>query len=336
MQFNDVKKNKRIKAMKKRNLLLVMFALLGSGAVQAADVKDIKFNGFVDIVWTLSDGTDLGINGAEGHFDTSAELDAETQLQGPVSMRLDADLNPSGSGDSGRLEQAFLNWAIDPHLGLKAGVFNNNLTFEKEDAPDMYQITHGQLYDIWNYSTFNLDGNNLAGLELSYDTGNLTAMVGYLNDIGDVAEENSLKIAAEMRATPDITVVAGLVTQDTNLENIIDINATWKMDDRLTLGGEIILPDEVIDAGLMFMANYQVQPKFNATFRLDNVSYDIAGSDDTRSITLAGLYTISDGMYVNGEVRFNTDDNPVYPQVPNGRLGEGDGTTARLEFLATF
>jgi hypothetical protein len=325
--------------MKKRNLLLVMFALLGSGVVQAAEVKDMKFSGFVDIVWTLSDGTDFGINGEEGHFDTSGEIDMETQLQGPVSMRIDADLNPSGSGDSGRLEQAFVNWSIDPNLGLKAGVFNNNLTFEKEDAPDMYQITHGQLYDIWNYSTANLDGNNLAGVELSYNAGMVTAILGYLNDIGGVPEENSMKIAGEIRATPDLNVVVGLVTQDQDIQpevgNIIDVNATWKMDDRLTLGGELMLPDETIDLGMMIMANYQVQPNFSATFRFDNVSYDITGADDTRSITLAGLYTISDGMYVNGELRFNTDDNPAIG-IPNGRVGEGDGTTARLEFLATF
>ena len=323
----------------KKSKLVLMCAMFAPVMAQAAEVKDMSFNGFVDIVWTLSDGTDE-IPSDEGQFDTSGELDMKTTLQGPMSLRVDADLNPSqaGSGDSGRLEQAFLNWAINPNLGLKAGAFNNNLTFEKEDAPDMYQITHGQLYDVWNEST-DLDGNNLAGLEVSYTTGIITAMVGYLNDIGNAPEENSVKVAAEIRPAQGLNVVVGLITQDQDvspfLGNIIDVNATWKMDNRLTLGGEILLPDETIDSGFMVMANYQVQKDFSATARYDMVSYDIPGADDTTSITLAGLYTISDGLYANGEIRFNSDDNVPTVATTYG-IGEGDGTTARLELLATF
>ncbi|MGD8567521.1 MAG: hypothetical protein PVJ39_05515 [Gammaproteobacteria bacterium] len=296
-------------------------------------------NGFVDAIWTLSDGTDE-IPSQDGQFNTSGELDVESKLSGPMSMRLDADLNPSGTGggDSGRLEQAFLHWDIDKNLGLKAGVFNNNLSWEKEDAPNMYQITHGQLYDLWNEAT-TLDGNNLEGVELSYKTGNINAFIGYLNDIGNAAEQNSMKVGAEIRATPDINVVVGLITQDQDIApfmgNIIDVNATWKMDQRLTLGAELMLPDKTVDSGLMLKANYKVDQKFSATARYDMVSYDASGVDDTSSITLAGLYTIADGLYANGELRFNNDNNvPTIATTQN--IGEGDGSTVRLELLATF
>ena len=325
-----------------KNALISIAAIMALPAVaHSAAVTDVKLDGFVDIVWAVSDGTDFGVNGSEGHFATSGELDMKTQLSGPISLRLDADLNPNDgtNSDSGRLEQAFLGWAINKELSLKAGVFNNNLTFEKEDAPDMYQVTHGQLWDIWNSATSSQDGNNLQGIELTYNAGDITAFAGFLNDLGGVPEENSVKIGAEVRAIPNMTITAGLITQDAGVENIIDVNALWNMSDKLTLGGEIMLPSEFVDMGLMVMANFKVDDKFSATARFDMVSYDVTGADDTTSITLAGLYAIENNLFANAEIRINSDDNPPTggPNPgPGLGYGEGDGTTVHLELLATF
>jgi len=325
----------------KKILISTMAAALLPAVAQSAEVADIKLDGFVDIVWTASDGTDLGVNGSEGHFGTSAELDMKTKLKGPLSLRMDADLNPNAGGgsDSGRLEQAFLGWAINNELSLKAGVFNNNLGFEREDAPELYQVTHGQLWDVWNVSTTDLDGNNLQGLELSYRQADFTAMVGFLNDMGGVPEENSIKLGVEVRAIQNLNITAGLVTQDGGVENIIDVSVLWNMDNNLTIGGELMLPSEVIDSGMMIMANYKVNDKLSGTLRYDLVSYDVAGSDDTSSITIAGLYAIEDNLFANAEIRINSDDNtPGGPGTPgvSGGIGEGDGTTVHLEMLATF
>ncbi len=157
---------------------------------------DITPSGFVDFVWTLSDGTDLGKNGDEGQFDTSGELDVESKLKEGITLRFDADVNPStGDGDSARLEQIFLKWDFDPNMSLMGGVFNNKLTFEREDSPDMYQLTHGQLWDIWGSSTMESD-NNLQGLEFNYQFDKVNLILGYLNDLGGVAEKNSVEVAA--------------------------------------------------------------------------------------------------------------------------------------------
>ncbi len=326
-----------------KKTLITIAAIMALPAVaHSAAPTDVKLDGFVDIVWAVSDGTDLGINGSEGHFATSGELDMKTQLSGPVSLRLDADLGTSTTGgDSAELEQAYLGWAINNELSLKAGVFNNNLTLEKEDAPDLYQVTHGQLWDIWNATTTE-SGNNLQGVELSYKAGDITAFAGFLNDLGGVPEENSIKLGAEIRSIPNMTLTAGLITQDDGtianptIENIIDINALWNVSDKLTVGGELMLPGEIIDMGLMVMANFKVDDKFSGTARFDMVSYDIAGSDDTTSITLAGLYAIENNLFANAEIRINSDDNGP-PNVAQTRgIGEGDGTTVHLELLATF
>lgn len=326
----------------KKTLIPVIAALALPTVSFGAGVQDVKLDGFVDIVWAVSDGTDLGVNGSEGHFSTSGELDMKTKLSGPIMMRLDADLGSSTTGgDSAELEQAFLAWSINNEMMLKAGVFNNNLTFEAEDAPGLYQVTHGQLWDIWNTSTAET-GNNVQGVELSYKQADFTAFVGFLNDLGQVAEENSIKLGAEVTAVKDFKITAGLVTQDAGVENIIDVNVLWNMDSNLTLGGELMLPSEIVDMGLMLMANYKVNEKLSGTVRYDMVSYDITGADDTTSLTLAALYSIEDNLFANAEIRMNSDDNPQPPPLVQGApgaaggIGEGDGTTVHLELLATF
>ena len=307
-------------------------ALVFSQSAVAVEL-DITPSGFVDLVWTLSDGTDLGINGDEGQFNTSGELDIESKLKDGITLRIDADVNPSTSGsDSARLEQIYLKWEIAPKLSLMGGVFNNKLTFEKEDAPDIYQVTHGQLWDIWNTSTAE-DGNNLQGVELSYQLEKVNLFIGYLNDLNNTPDKNSLEIAAEINAVKDMDITLGLITQDQNLETIFDIFASYK-NNNLLFAGEIMIADEQIDNALMLMANIKIDEKLSATVRYDLVNYDDAFlADSTSSLTLAGLYSISNNLYANAEIRFNNDDNlPIAAP----RIGEGDGTTARLELIATF
>lgn len=318
--------------MNKQTMVLALL-VAGTSSAQALEVSNIKLDGFVDIVWTLSDGTDLGRNGDESQFDTFAELDFSANLSDSISTRFDADLNPGGvgAGDSGRLEQAFLSWKINPQIGLKAGVFNNDLTFEAEDSPDMYQITHGQLYDIWNGQT-DLDGNNITGVELSYVADQFTGTIGFLNDLNSVAEENSIKVSALVRATSTMEIKAGLITQDASAENILDISLKMNPSQDLIIGAEILSADEIFDLGLMIMANFKINDDVAITGRFDQVSYDAAGADDTTSFTIAALYKVDSNMSINGELRINNDDNtPVFSPI-----GEGDGTTARLEFLAKF
>jgi len=322
----------------KKTLIASSLGLSMISIGQSALALDITPSGFVDMVWTLSDGTDLGYYGAEGAFDTSGELDVETNLKEGISMRFDADINPVSSvnNDSARLEQIFLNWNIDEKMSLKGGVFNNNLTWEMNDAPDMYQITHGQLWQIWDSTTVETQ-NNIQGLQFTYKINKVTLEAAYLNDLLNTPDENSVKIAGGMQVTPDFSFMAGLITQDTGVENIIDVHATWKKD-KLLIGGELLFAQELVDTGFMVMANYQFMEKLSGTARFDWVSYDSAFlAEDTTSLTIAALYSISSNLSANAEIRFNDNGNPQPPGSlqPQG-ANEGDGTTARVELLATF
>jgi hypothetical protein len=310
-------------------MLSVIIATSPASAIEA----DITSSGFVDFIWTLSDGTDQGKYGEDKQFHTTGELDLDTRFKQGISLRVDADVNPDyANGDSARLEQIYMNWDINKEASVKGGVFNNKLTFEKEDAPDLYQITHGQLWDIWNNSTAE-DGNNLQGIEFSYQIEKVNIFVGFLNDLAGTVEKNSVEIAAEIGSAEDLDIKLGLITQDQNLETMIDLSASYKIK-KLLLAGEILLPDQQIDNGFMLMANLQLNDKLSLTVRYDEVNYDNAfATDDTSSLTFAGIYNISNNLRTKAEVRLNDDNNAP---TPAPLIGEGDGTTARLELLALF
>ena len=311
---------------------LALSALIATPSAVAVEL-DITPSGYVDFIWTLSDGTNLGKNGEDGQFDTSGELVIESHFKEGISMRFDLDVNPSTAGsDSARLEQIYLKWDIDPKMSLMGGVFNNKLTFEHQDAPELYQITNGQLWDIWDTSTAE-DGNNLQGLEFNYQLNEVNLIIGYLNDLDNTPEKNSVEVAAEIKAIENLDITLGLITQDQNLENIFDIFASYKKG-KLLFAGEIMIANKQVDSGFMLMTNLQLNDKFSATARYDLVTYENTFlADDTSSLTIAGLYDISKNLFARAEIRFNNDDNQP---VAAPSVGEGDGTTARLELLATF
>ena len=81
---------------------LALSSLIIAPSVVAVEV-DITPSGWADLVWTLSDGTDVGKYGEEGQFNTVGEIDVESKLNEGVSIRVDVDVNPTtGGGDSAR------------------------------------------------------------------------------------------------------------------------------------------------------------------------------------------------------------------------------------------
>ena len=82
---------------------LMLSAIIATSHANAIEA-DITTSGFVDIIWTLSDGTDLGKNGEDKQFQTAGELDIDSKFKQGISLRADADVNPeNNSGDSARL-----------------------------------------------------------------------------------------------------------------------------------------------------------------------------------------------------------------------------------------
>lgn len=312
---------------KKTQIVLACAGCLVPMLGGAAQVGPVSFEGFANVIYVLVDNTVEPEDSDENRFITSGEVDLGTKVDEDIDVRFDLDLNPSGEDDSARLEQAYINWAFAPRWTLKGGVFNNRLSWEAEDAPDLYQITHGQIYNIWDTETADLTGNNLAGVELGFSLDQINLYAAVLNELRGTREEASLELAAEIQPLPNLNLVAGLITEDEGAETLFDVHGTWRWT-RLLLGGEMLFAGELYDFAFGMTANYAFTDRVSGTVRYDFVAYDPPRIDDTSSLTFAALFSVREHVFLNGELRLNQDDN-IDPII-------GDGALVAVELLATF
>ncbi len=291
---------------------LVMMAMLPLHAGAA----DLKWDGFLDLTFMAIDD-----NGSQGRFDINGELDLNAALGNKVTSRIDLDLfNSATGGDSGVFEQAFVAWESQKGIQFKGGVFNNPLSWEAEDAPGLYQVSHGQLYSLWDGTTA-LHGNNVLGVSVSAQTGLITLTGAILNDLLETPEENSFMGVVGIKPNAQTDLKVGFITQDAGLETIVDINATYTQG-LFMVGGEVMLPSEGVDMGLGVTGTYKFSQQATGTLRFDNVSYD-GNADDSRSITIAASYMLEKNLAVNAELRSNNN-------------GPADGDQVQFELIATF
>jgi len=298
-----------------------------------AGAADLKWNGFLDFTFMAIDDTTSGKSPTQSKFDMMGELDLNAALGNQVTARMDFDLSNSMGGDSGQFEQAFVAWDSPKGIQLKGGLFNNPLSWEAEDAPDLFQISHGQLYGIWNETTM-LSGNNVMGVSISGKTGVVTLTGALLNDLQQEDERNSFMGIVEIKPDAHMDLKVGFVTQDLYFETIVDINATYTQG-LFMAGGEIMLPSDIIDMGFGVTGTYRLSEQVTGTLRFDNVSYDVAGWDDSRSITIAASYMLDKNLMVNAELRSSSTDDIPASAFPDGNFIR-DGNQVQLELIATF
>jgi len=135
----------------------------------------------------------------------------------------------------------------------------------------------------------------------------------------------------EIKPDTHMDLKVGFTTQDTFLKTIVDINGTYTQG-LFMAGAEIMLPSEIVDMGLGITGTYKFSEQVMGTLRFDNVSYDVGGYDDSRSITIAASYMLEKNLTVNAELRSNSSDNNPYAVILNNR----DGNQVQLELVATF
>lgn len=287
----------------------------------------VEINGFVDIQHNLVDGTvdAPATSPTEQRFTADAELDFKAHINDRADAKIDVDLN---MGSAALAEQAYINIKPNATLSIKAGLFNNILSWEAEDSRNLFQISHGQIWQIFDGETANY-GNNLTGMTLAVRSSNITFMGGILNDLGDVNEEMSLLGLLRLDLNNHLTAQVGLVTQDQSAESLVDFNLTFKQN-QMTLAGELLLAGEIYDMGFGVVGNFQMTPELDVTARFDNVSYDFANVDDTSSISIAGGYKFMPNLTAKLELRINDNSNP-------GNFGLiADGEQVWLQLLASF
>jgi hypothetical protein len=317
-------------------VFVAIFSILGMNGSQAA--TDFSIDGFIDTTYVLSDGISDGPSPYENKFDVNSELDLKAPINDQMSARLDYDFNLVGNSgfgdsDSGKIEQGYFAWQAPQSIVLKAGVFNNPIGWEAEDAPDLYQISHGQIYRILDEQTA-LYGNNVAGAAVTGIVGPINVTGAILNDLGNAPEKQSfaglVNYVPKEGPARGLDLELGFVTQDTQAETIVDMNGTFQRA-MLTVGGELLFGSKQVDLGVGVTGNIQLNDQLSATLRLDSVSYE-GGLKDTRSVTFAVGYLIDKNLTANAELRLNDDGNDT--ATSPGIIGDGD--LIQFELIALF
>lgn len=350
-----------MKSLKRTVISMAVAGMCGAAVADAAEV-DVAVSGFADISFVATDDATAEVAGkspTEGKFGSAAEVDIVGTLNDKITVRVDADLdlvtnggaNVAGS-DSGRIEQAFFAVTATEDVTVLGGVFNSPIGWEAEDITGMYQISHGQIWDILDGQT-TLDGNNVAGLAAAVNLGMVTVTAGLLNDLQQTNEENSVALVVDASPVTGVDVQLGYVTQASrtdsagtgtygsqgtvvgSAEDVLDLNATYRRDD-LTLAIEYLMTDKVIDAAYALVGNYKFGNGFGATARFDSVGYGdpFAAVEDTDTLTLAGSYAWADNLTVMAEWRSQSDDNDTNTVPGGGVIADGD--LVQLKFVGTF
>src|SRR3989304_3395486 len=187
------------------NKKLISLAIAGafasaSPAIFAAEAMSASVSGYVDTIFVVdaegADDTALDVDGAAANpanqkFTTTGEIDFVGSV-GDVSARIDFDVT-DGATD---VEQAFIGWAANDAVAVNIGQPNSGVGFEAEDAPDLYQITNGQIQSVIAGQSSEGPGNNIEGVVLAFNAGPATIRVGLLDDLHGANEENSLLLSA--------------------------------------------------------------------------------------------------------------------------------------------
>jgi len=268
-------------------------------------------------------------NPANQKFTTDGEVDFMGG-SGNVNARIDLDVADSTT----EVEQAVISWMTSDALTVNIGKMNHNVTWEGQDAPDLYQTSFGQIASIVRGQTST--AGSAQGVVLAFNAGAAAVNVGLLNDLHGADEENSFLLQASGSPMDGLDLKASLVTQAdntaanaTSAENVIDVNGQYGMDnwfvalEILSLGTDA---DSFADNAWGLTGNMDFGNGFGATLRYDTVSYNDTGAvsnDDTTSTTLAGTYAAADNLGLVLELR-NDDD------------GTDSFSTVTLEAVGTF
>ena len=327
-----------MKRFTKKALPLAIAAAMVPGFASAAEVS-----GFADVFYNVASDANPT---TDGLFTANGEIDVTAAPADGVTVRVDVDLSLASNGganassiaggpsDSGTLEQAYFAWGVTEGVTVLGGVFNNPIGAEAEDAPDINFNTHGVVYNILDHQT-TLAGDNVAGLAGAFAVGPATITVAYLDDIGLVAEENSIALVVNATPVEGLDVEVGYVTQKNDVAanggagNVANFNLSYTGVENLTLGLDYLVPSEIIDSAYEVSALYS----FGAVgvgLRLEDVAY--AAGDSNSRTTLRVSYQVASNLTAAIDYADGTTDVAGVSGV-DGIVADAETT---LELIATF
>jgi hypothetical protein len=257
-----------------------------TGSIASASAADVS--GYASIWTNLSSNATSTTSGSTTELKTSvgAEVDFEKTM-GKSNVRLDVDLKDATSTDTDivTIEQAKFTQGFHSNLSLTAGRFNSPIGFEKQDSPDKWQFSNGQL--------FAGRPANLDGLMVSWWGGPATVDVILANDWeGQAAStadfDNSIGVRGSVKAGP-VSVALGYLTSEPAMATSTgDLFNVVLLGTQGPITGVFEYHSDEVKDGWGLTGNY-AHGKHGVTLRYDSVELETPaapGADAKTTLTL--------------------------------------------------
>ncbi len=318
----------------KKNLIALAVAATMVPAIAAAEGASIS--GYADILWIHDNSNNA--------FTAATEIDFRNTV-GTVTVGVDLDIMLGGTAgtalatDEINLEQAFFAWGAMDNLTVIAGLFNNPIGLDAEDALDQPTTQAGLIYGTLDAATGLHVGNNVSGLAVAYNAGVATVTVAVLNEItggGNVSEylgnpssagsDNSIALVVNASPIEGLDLEFGYVTMDDNAalgDSAWDLNASFNTGP-ITVTAEILEVDGWDDMLYGLGGYYDVLEGTQVGLRYESNSNNENTAAVEEQINLVAWHDLADNLTVGAGYNINTNGNG------------GDDEQAVIEFLATF
>ncbi|MFQ5470094.1 MAG: hypothetical protein ACE5EH_07270 [Gammaproteobacteria bacterium] len=312
------------------NKKLIALAVAGAfaGAASVANAEgSASVNGFVDVELMLQNDHSPT---SEKAFSANGEVDF-TATSGSVTTRVDVDVMAGGAS----MEQGLFSWGVNDAVTVIGGIFNNPIGADSVDKPDMNFATHSVVYNILDQQT-TISDNSIAGLAFAGAAGPVSVTVGLLNDIGGVAEENSIALVLGGSPVDNLNVEFGYVTQDSSAENVWDINGTYTMD-AFTVGADILGADAIVDMAYSIWGGFHAG-MFDIKLRYDSLAWEASGMEDVTATTFHVGFEAAENLEIALEVvsADNAQSSGANQTLADAVSGFHDENETLLEIIGTF
>jgi hypothetical protein len=319
--------------MKMKNLRpwsIALAALLVAAA--AAAQEPLSITGFVDASAFGDANSETATFGLD-----QAELDVETVLGERGFVRADLEWVKSGDGWEPAVEQGYLGYrpAFADRVTFTFGRFNAPMGFELLDPNEMFQFSHGLVFDYGIPS-------NLTGLMAAGDLGRGFDLAAWWVDGWDNNDTKGGKpktvggrLGRDLRDLGGVGVsfITGKELADPETSNdtevrrtVVDADLTLTPAEKLVVGAELnwgeVQPDDAEDkAGwlaLLVMAHRDINEWFGITARVDwlddqdGAVFESGDAETRMAFTLAPTFVLGDGMGALVEIRLDTSDREVW------------------------
>lgn len=320
----------------KKTLLSLATAavMMGGAAAQADDgfqlSEKLAVSGFIDMSFTNvdADGTDSSSTSGLDQF----ELDFLYTFDDKLSAQVDIEYQ-DGAADEVDLEQAFITYAVNDQVTVKAGRFLSYSGWETEEPTGLFQYS-GTGYAPIFYGYYQ------QGVSVMYSGDGYAFAASAINDLDNPEERDSEQMAMEFMAafmpTEEITV-KGFYLSD-------KIDGTEEDKEKLNIwasysAGPLTLAAEVNSAensyalgsesdGYLLMANYAFD-SFGLTVRYHDWDVEVANTgaalQDMSGLTISPSFALSENLLLVLEYRM--DEN---------NLTGADTNTFAVEALVSF